>query len=275
MNATRRTFLKSVLAGAQLLAASPLTGLVTAEESQSATTSILDDFLSPPQEAKPGAYWFFMNGNMSKEGMSADLAAMTQAGLARAIPLEVTLGAVPAGVKYLSDEWLDCWRFAAAEAEKRGIDLTFPVGPGWCGAGGPWIEPEDSMQHLRCSVTKVSGPGSVEVDLPVPEPRVPFHGMGSLGDCKQAWENFYRDVAVIAYPTPKEEYRLADWEEKALFYRSSYSSRPNVKPFLLPDTTQAPADAVVEFDRIIDVSRFMDASGKLRWTVPEGDWTIL
>lgn len=275
MNASRRTFLKSVLAGAQMLAASPLTGLVTAEEPQSAPSSILDDFLSPPQEAKPGAYWFFMNGNMSKEGMAADLAAMNQAGLARAIPLEVSLGSTQAKVKYLSPEWLDCWRFAAAEAEKRGIDLTIPAGPGWCGAGGSWIEPEDSMQHLRCSVTKVSGPGTVEVELPVPQPRVPYFGMGSLDNCKHAWENFYRDVAVVAYPTPKEEYRLADWEEKALFYRPPYSSVRGVKPYLSPVTTEAPADAVVEFDRIIDVSRFMDASGKLRWTVPEGDWTIL
>ena len=209
------------------------------------------------------------------EQMAADLAAMKQAGLARAIPLEVALGAPKGKVDYMSPEWLDCWRFAAAEAEKQGIELTIPAGPGWCGAGGAWIAPENSMQHLRCSVTKVSGPGRIEVDLPVPEPRVPYFGMGSLGQFEKQWREFYKDVAVIAYPTPRQEYRLADWEEKALFYRPPYSSVRGVKPYLTPDKTELPADAVIPFDKIIDVSRFMDANGVLQWTAPEGDCTIL
>ncbi|MBQ6617616.1 MAG: hypothetical protein IJH67_14750 [Thermoguttaceae bacterium] len=275
MNASRRTFLKTVLAGTSLLAAPGMLGLIKAAELDSASTALLDDFLSPPQAAKPGAYWFFMDANLSKEGMAADLAAMKQAGLARAIPLEVALGAPKGKVDYMSPEWLDCWRFAAAEAEKQGIELTIPAGPGWCGAGGAWIAPENSMQHLRCSVTKVSGPGLVNVNLPVPEPRVPYFGMGSLGQFENQWREFYKDVAVIAYPTPRQEYRLADWEEKALFYRPPYSSVRGVKPYLTPDKTELPADAVIPFDKIIDVSRFMDANGVLQWTAPEGDWTIL
>ena len=168
MNASRRTFLKTVLAGTSLLAAPGMLGLINAAELDSTSTALLDDFLSPPQAAKPGAYWFFMDANLSKEGMAADLAAMKQAGLVRAIPLEVALGAPKGKVDYMSPEWLNCWRFAAAEAEKQGIELTIPAGPGWCGAGGAWIAPENSMQHLRCSVTKVSGPGLVNVNLPVP-----------------------------------------------------------------------------------------------------------
>ncbi len=274
MNASRRTFLKTVLAGTSLLAAPGMLGLINAAELDSASTALLDDFLSPPEAAKPGAYWFFMDANLSKEGMAADLAAMKQAGLARAIPLEVALGAPKGKVDYMSPEWLDCWRFAAAEAEKQGIELTIPAGPGWCGAGGAWIAPENSMQHLRCSVTKVSGPGLVNVNLPVPQPRVPYFGMGSLGQFEKQWREFYKDVAVIAYPTPKQEYRLDNWEEKALFYRAPYSSG-NIKPFLTLDKTEINSDALVPADKIINVTRFMDANGVLQWTAPEGDWTIL
>jgi len=30
-------------------------------------------FLNPPDDARPGVYWYFMDGNMSKEAMTADL----------------------------------------------------------------------------------------------------------------------------------------------------------------------------------------------------------
>ena len=32
-----------------------------------------DDFLNPPDSARPGVYWYFMDGNLSREGMTADL----------------------------------------------------------------------------------------------------------------------------------------------------------------------------------------------------------
>lgn len=42
------------------------------------------------------------------------------------------------------------------------------AGPGWCGSGGPWIKPEESMQHLVFSETEVSGGKRQEIDLPLP-----------------------------------------------------------------------------------------------------------
>jgi hypothetical protein len=30
-------------------------------------------FAAPPDSAKPWVYWFFMDGNMTREGMTADL----------------------------------------------------------------------------------------------------------------------------------------------------------------------------------------------------------
>ena len=39
------------------------------------------DFHRPPPAARPWVYWYFMDGNLSREGMTADLAAMKQAGI--------------------------------------------------------------------------------------------------------------------------------------------------------------------------------------------------
>ncbi|MBQ6827245.1 MAG: hypothetical protein IJO46_04450, partial [Thermoguttaceae bacterium] len=115
---------------------------------ETANRSLVDDFLSPPDSARPGVYWFFLDANLSKEGMKADLEAMKRAGIGRAIAMEANQGGPKGSVAYMTPEWLDCWRFAGAEAKRLGIDLTLASGPGWCGAGGPWIRPENSMQHL-------------------------------------------------------------------------------------------------------------------------------
>ncbi len=242
-------------------------------------TTALQDFRTPPSSAKPGVYWFFMDANLTKSGMAADLEAMNSAGLGRALFFEAALGGPQGDVPYMSPEWLEHWRFAAEKANELGVDLSMSVGPGWCGAGGPWIKPENTMQHLRASFTQVEGGQSVETSLEVPTPRDPYFGQGTLGPSYDDWRNFYRDVAVLAFPTPKEDRKLPDWEEKALFYRPPYSSMPGVKPYLLScaddeDTVATLADSVVAYDSIIDITDKMDADGVLRWDAPEGNWTI-
>ncbi len=34
---------------------------------------LLEDFLQPPDSARPGVYWYFMDGNISGDEMTADL----------------------------------------------------------------------------------------------------------------------------------------------------------------------------------------------------------
>ena len=237
------------------------------------------EFQEPPQSAKPGVYWFFMDSNLSQYGMKADLEAMQRAGLGRAIVMEADLGGPKGDVHYMTPEWLNLWSYATKEAQERGIELTTSVGPGWCGAGGPWIEPERSMQHLRASFTQIQGGQAVELELPVPAPRDPYFGRGSLGPCEDVWKTFYKDVAVLAFPTPKDDKRIPNWEEKALFFRPPYSSMPGVKPYLESCANDSAVvnslrDSVVPYDAIVDVTHFMDESGVLRWNAPEGSWTV-
>ena len=50
------------------------------------------DFESPPAAARPWVYWFIMDGNFSREGITADLEAMQRAGIGGAILMEVDVG---------------------------------------------------------------------------------------------------------------------------------------------------------------------------------------
>src|SRR5579862_5020830 len=47
--------------------------------------SMIEDFIQPPDDARPWVYWYFMDGNLTREGMEADLAAMKRAGIGGAI----------------------------------------------------------------------------------------------------------------------------------------------------------------------------------------------
>ncbi len=48
-------------------------------------------FRSPPQSAKPLVWWHWINGNVTKEGIEADLADMKRVGIAGAQMLDVSI----------------------------------------------------------------------------------------------------------------------------------------------------------------------------------------
>ena len=87
------------------------------------------------------------------------------------------------------------------------------------------------MQHLVASTTTASGPAHFSAVLPRPQPRTPFFGEGTLTeDLRQKWLNYYEDTALLAFPTPIGNARIADTDHKALYYRSPYSSAPGTPP---------------------------------------------
>ena len=59
-------------------------------------------FVSPPESARPGVYWYFMDGNLSKEGMTKDLESMKRVGIGSVVFLEVNVGIPRGHVDFLS-----------------------------------------------------------------------------------------------------------------------------------------------------------------------------
>ena len=182
-------------------------------------------------------------GNLNAKEMTADLESMKAAGLGNLIFLEVDIGEPPIGpVAFMSPKWQELFVQSVRDAERLGIDITLGIGPGWCGSGGPWVKPEQSMQHLVFSSVELKGPQSYSAILPVPKQRsTQFHTMASP---------FYEDVAVLAFPSRKP--LIADIDEKALFFRNPFSSMPGVKPYLPTSanyTEPEPGD-VVQPDQI-------------------------
>jgi hypothetical protein len=233
-------------------------------------------FETPPAETRPWVYWMVMDGTLTKEGITADLEAMQQAGIGGAIIMETDLGIPRGPVRFMSLPWQESIRHAFREADRLGIEIALSTGPGWCGTGGPWVKPEQSMQHLVGSETHVKGPVHFDAPLPQPAPRTPFFGEDTLTpELHKVWKEFYRDVYVVAFPTPAGAYRIPDVNEKALYFRPPYSSQAGVKPYLTPDRTILPPEQCIHAKEVIDLSAKLARDGRLAWDMPAGDWTIV
>jgi hypothetical protein len=183
-------------------------------------------FINPPDSARPGVYWYFMDGNIEKKAITADLESMKMAGIGYVVFLEVNVGVPRGNVDFLSEEWTDLYRHAVREAERLGIRIVLGSGPGWAGSGGPWVTPSQSMLHLVTSDTILKGPSRFTGRLPLPEPKRPFFGERSLTpDLKKLRDEWYEDVITLAFPAPVNPAIIPLSEEKALFYRAPYTSQ--------------------------------------------------
>jgi hypothetical protein len=235
-------------------------------------------FQRPPDDVRPWVYWVWMDGNLSKEGITSDLEAMRSAGIGGVLIMEVNVGVPQGSVKFMSPAWRECFTHVVVEGERLGIQVTLLAGPGWTGSGGPWVTPEQSMQHLVTRSRRVRGPAHFADTLGRPARLPAFFGDGLLpSELEKAKNEFYRDVAVLAYPTPAVPDTIAEIDEKAFYVRSPYSSWRGTRPFL-PSLPVYPAPlpgSVINPDRVMDISAHLDGEGRLQWDVPPGDWTIM
>jgi hypothetical protein len=236
-----------------------------------------DGFLNPPDSARPGVYWYFMDGNLDRRAMTEDLESMKKAGIGYVLFLEVNVGIPRGKVDFLSEEWQELYKHAVREAERLGIRIILGSGPGWAGSGGPWITPQQSMMHLVASDTTIKGPSLFEGILPLPAPKKPFFGEGSLTkNLKMLRDNWYEDVAVLGFPTPSTKSAIDGIDEKALYYRAPYTSQQGVLPFI-PSSSKfsKTKDSLLRSDQIIDLTTSFQKDGRLLWEVPRGNWTIM
>jgi hypothetical protein len=263
-----------------LFALALTSGLLSGCTSASAPafTKLEKAFLHPPDSARPGVYWYFMDGNLSREAMTKDLESMKKAGLGYLVYLEVNVGVPRGKTDFLSDEWKALFKHAVEECERLGIAITLGVGPGWTGSGGPWVQSEASMRHLVASSVEVKGGSRQQIHLPKPPPRRPFFGEGAFTpEVRKQWESYYQDVAVLAFPTPHNQTPISDADEKALYYRAPYSSQPGVKQFLPPSTTPYPSatSGAIPSAGILDLTALLDSDGSITWDAPKGQWTVM
>lgn len=151
------------------------------------TTSISNNFQTPPDSVKIACYWYWLNGHLSPEGAVKDLQAMKAAGISRAYIGMIGLNDIPAGkVGFRTEQWWATLRQALKTAGDLNIEIGLFNCPGWSQSGGPWVKPEQSMRHIASDTVVVEGAGRRTIKLP----RV---------------NGAVQDVALIAYPASRKD----------------------------------------------------------------------
>ncbi|MEF2074061.1 glycosyl hydrolase [Consotaella aegiceratis] len=167
-----------------------------------AQTPLTEAFTSPSHQAQPKVWWHWMDGNVSREGISKDLAWLGSVGIGGVTVFDGSYGLptiVDKPVVYMSPEWKTDFQFALDKASERGMDVAIPTSPGWSQTGGPWVEPQEAMKKFVWSETRVDGGRTVDMELPRPPDAIgSFQDV--VEDSAKRYGSFYRDETVFAYP---------------------------------------------------------------------------
>ena len=163
------------------------TGITVAQT----TDQLEQDFLNPKNEHKSIIIWQWMDGLVTREGITADLEAFKEAGLAGVQnfqiggPRQIRISDPSASIE--SDKWKGLMRWAMDECERLGLTFGTHNCPGWSSSAYPTVEPRYSMLKLVYSEVPVPTDKRIRT-MQLPRPEV-----------DSTW-NYYEDVAVMLIP---------------------------------------------------------------------------
>lgn len=229
------------------------------------------NFQHPERIYGVNCWWWWLNGNVTKEAISKDLEAMKSKHFQGAMIFDA--GGhnqrgnkdIPDGPLFGSEEWKELFVFALDEAKRLGLEIGFNIQSGW-NLGGPCVTPQYAAKQLIFTEIKVAGGKPLTQKLPLPQIR----------------KDFYKDIAVLAFPAGKA--LLSGETIEALDLKLGFhelgGSAPDCR-FLLGNTPrgkkQKPDQEVyrVNPDEVVNLTARMDKDGLLTWDVPSGEWNIM
>jgi len=229
-----------------------------------AETSLDTGWNNPPNDARLRAYWWWLNGNVTKASITHDLEQMKAKGFGGAVIFDANgasqdgNGTVPHGPTFFSPAWRELYKHTLREADRLGLEISLNIQSGW-NLGGPVVTKEDAAKKYGWSELKISGGSNVVVKLPEPKAR----------------ENFYRDIGLVAYRVKKaaKHEPLKNWKQKAL--------QESLMPFSAPDSSPLFAESLgtageqdADAADVLDLTAKVGANGILKWQAPAGDWQI-
>ena len=171
---------------------------------------LVQGFINPPQSARPGVWWLWLDGNITNEGITRDLEEMSRQGIGRVLIYDLggwrDKRTEKGPADFLGIQWRALFKHAVTEASRLGIEVNVENCSGW-NCGGPWITVENTNQKLIWSEQQVTGPGKFDKVLPTPGPLV---------------DKYYRSVAVLAFREPDTVYTRSNGPASATQSSTSY-----------------------------------------------------
>ena len=233
--------------------------------------SLASGFETPPDSAKPLAYWWWLNGHTDAATITSDLEAMRREGYGGAILMDANGSNqegninVPEGPMFGTPEWNELFVHTLKVAKRLNLRISLTIQSGW-NVGGPTVKGAQSAKVLTWTRKVVHGPmaGPLQIDVPPSK------------------NEFYKDIAVMAYPLKHgaalagtdDRKPIRDLKLKAVFAEAGFSV-PDSKP-LLADFPSIAGEEDLDVSQEVDLTKQkFSYEGKLDWDVPAGDWEIL
>lgn len=220
-------------------------------------------FKNPSQQYGIRCWWWWLNGNVTKEAITRDLEEMKAKGFSGACIFDAGgqnqrgNGDVPEGPLWGSPEWKALYLHAINEADRLGLVMSLSIQSGW-NLGGPDVKPEEAAKQIVTSEIKVNGGSKISEKLPLPK----------IND------GYYMDLVVLAIPSKSFPGRqpIRDFQNKAATKEVGWSV-PETRPLLF-DVPGTPGEEDARLTEVIDLTaKFRD--GTLTWDAPAGEWTVI
>ena len=142
------------------------------------------DFQAIKTKHQTRTWWRWLNGNVSKDGITKDLEAIRNKGMNGVTMFNLGRFYPQGDVTFMTDEWSELFDFSVDECKCLGLDFSFQMCDGWGASGGPWVPKEHAMKVLTSSKTTIKGGKKVSIGLSQPFTKL----------------DFYKDIKVLAFP---------------------------------------------------------------------------
>lgn len=269
MNYKRNCF--RILLSVLLCVCHNLSGMSHNMNSHDTYDDLKANFQQPAQKYGVNCWWWWLNGNVTKEAIRKDLEAMRLKNFQGAMIFDADghnqrgNKNIPSGPTFASKEWIELFSYALDEAKRLGLVMGFNIQSGW-NLGGPCVTPQYSAKQLTYTERLVTGGKTISIQL----------------DNPRKHNNFYKDIAVLAFPAEEENKTLKRISKLDLKmgYHELGGSAPDCRFLLEAEPQDKPAGNdkdifMVSLKNVLNISDRMDDKGVLRWDAPEGKWNIL
>ncbi len=104
----------------------------------------------PTASAKPACFWWWLGSSVSEAEIERQMIMLKDAGFGGVMvcPLYPYSHPVLPSIPFLSDRWIEVFRFTLAKGKELGMIVDVTTGGGWP-LGGPWVSKEHSERDWR------------------------------------------------------------------------------------------------------------------------------
>ncbi|MDD2598697.1 MAG: glycosyl hydrolase [Kiritimatiellae bacterium] len=226
--------------------------------SNAAAATLDADFMSVPDQSKPWAYWWWLNGNVDKETITSDLEAMKRVGFGGLLMFDsrgyhdnINHVVLPKPqMEFMSDEWQEMLTWGIIEAGRLGLEVSVNLSTTAGSLKGPWPVGETAPKRMVWRGLPLKSGERYSAVLKHPEDR-----------------KYFWDIAAVAVKHDGDLLEpMQDWINAGDGPMDGWSGKKIGK------TVDAAPRTVLE---AIDLTDKIDANGVLNWQVPEGQWSLL